>query len=295
MQQLADKTAVVTGGGQGIGRGIALALAREGMRTAILDIEQGAAERTAKEIESAGGRAIGLRVDVTNERSLADAATSVVRAFGPVHVLTNNAGVSAPQGPIADKTDADWQWVFSVNLFGIVKAVQAFLPGMRAHSRSHSRDHSESQGQGGHIVNTSSMAGLIAVPELEVGIYTASKYACTAYCEILRAELAPDGIGVSVLCPGLIDTQLAATSARNRPTSFGGPLGVPKAMPEQMRKVAMQPEEVGPIVVRGIRANRLHILTHPEMSIPLVTARFDAIRKDAEGELADRQRGPARS
>ncbi len=295
MQQLADKTAVVTGGGQGIGRGIALALAREGMRTAILDIEQGAAERTAKEIESAGGRAIGLRVDVTNERSLADAATSVVRAFGPVHVLSNNAGVSAPQGPIADKTDADWQWVFSVNLFGIVKAVQAFLPGMRAHSRSHSRDHSESQGQGGHIVNTSSMAGLIAVPELEVGIYTASKYACTAYCEILRAELAPDGIGVSVLCPGLIDTQLAATSARNRPTSFGGPLGVPKAMPEQMRKVAMQPEEVGPIVVRGIRANRLHILTHPEMSIPLVTARFDAIRKDAEGELADRQRGPARS
>ncbi len=295
MQQLADKTAVVTGGGQGIGRGIALALAREGMRTAILDIEQGAAERTAKEIESAGGRAIGLRVDVTNERSLADAATSVVRAFGPIHVLSNNAGVSAPQGPIADKTDADWQWVFSVNLFGIVKAVQAFLPGMRAHSRSHSRDHSESQGQGGHIVNTSSMAGLIAVPELQVGVYTASKYACTAYCEILRAELAPDGIGVSVLCPGLIDTQLAATSARNRPTSFGGPLGVPKAMPEEMRKVAMQPEEVGPIVVRGIRANRLHILTHPEMSIPLVTARFDAIRKDAEGELADRQRGPARS
>ena len=283
MQQLADKTAVVTGGGQGIGRGIALALAREGMRTAILDIEQDAAERTAKEIESAGGRAIGLQVDVTNERSLADAATSVVRALGPVHVLSNNAGVSAPQGPIADKADADWQWVFSVNLFGIVKAVQAFLPGMRAHH------------QGGHIVNTSSMAGLIAVPELQVGVYTASKYACTAYCEILRAELAPEGIGVSVLCPGLIDTQLAATSARNRPTSFGGPLGVPKAMPEEMRKFAMQPEEVGPIVVRGIRANRLHILTHPELSIPLVTARFDAIRKDAESELADRQRGPARS
>jgi NAD(P)-dependent dehydrogenase (short-subunit alcohol dehydrogenase family) len=278
MQELRDKTAVVTGGGQGIGRGIALALAREGMRTAILDIERDAAERTAKEVEAAGGRAIGLQVDVTSERSLADAAAAVEKAFGPVHVLSNNAGVSAPQGPISDKTDADWQWVFSVNLFGIVKAVQAFLPGMRAH------------GQGGHIVNTSSMAGLVAVPELQVGVYTASKYACTGYCEILRAELAPEGIGVSVLCPGLIDTQLSATSARNRPASFGGPLAVPKPMPDEMRKVAMQPEDVGPIVVRGIRANRLHILTHPEMSVPLVEARVATIRKDAEGELRDRAR-----
>ena len=196
MQQLADKTAVVTGGGQGIGRGIALALAREGMRTAILDIELDAAERTTKEIESAGGRAIALQVDVTRERSLADAAAAVAKAFGPVHVLSNNAGVSAPQGPIADKTDKDWQWVFSVNLFGIVKAVQAFLPGMRARTRGHARGHALGQGEGGHIVNTSSMAGLIAVPELQVGVYTASKYACTAYCEILRAELAPEGIGV---------------------------------------------------------------------------------------------------
>lgn len=278
MEILAGRTAVVTGGGQGIGRGIALALADAGMHVAVLDIEADAADRTAKEIEARGVRSLGRRVDVTNERSLADAAAAIASALGAVHVLSNNAGVSAPQGKIADKTDADWQWVFSVNLFGIVKAVQAFLPGMKAHR------------QGGHIVNTSSMAGLIAVPELEVGVYTASKYACTAYCEILRAELAPEGIGVSVLCPGLIDTNLSATSARNRPATFGGPLAVPPPMPEAMRKVAMQPEEVGPIVVRGIRANRLHILTHPEMSIPMVEARFAQIRKDAEGELADRGR-----
>lgn len=278
MENLAGRTAVVTGGGQGIGRGIALALADAGMHVAVLDIEADAADRTAKEIASRGVHSLGRRVDVTSERSLADAAAAIASALGPVHVLSNNAGVSAPQGKIADKTDADWQWVFSVNLFGIVKAVQAFLPGMRAH------------GDGGQIVNTSSMAGLIAVPELEVGIYTASKYACTAYCEILRAELAPEGIGVSVLCPGLIDTNLSATSARNRPTTFGGPLAVPPPMPEAMRRAAMQPEAVGPIVVRGIRANRLHILTHPEMSIPLVDARFAQIRKDAEGELADRAR-----
>jgi len=295
MQQLADKTAVVVGGGQGIGRGIALALAAEGMRVGVLDIEADAAERTAAEIGASGIRSFARRVDVTDERSLADAAAAVEAELGPVHVLSNNAGVSAPQGPIADKSDKDWQWVFSVNLFGIVKTVQAFLPGMRARLRADPGSASRGPGQGGHIVNTSSMAGLIAVPELQVGVYTASKYACTAYCEILRAELAPEGIGVSVLCPGLIDTQLAATSARNRPSAYGGPLAVPGPMPEEMRRTAMQPEEVGPIVVRGIKANRLHILTHPEMSVPLVEARFAAIRSDAEGERRDRDAAAPRT
>lgn len=149
MEQLADKTAVVIGGAQGIGRGIALALADEQMDVAILDIEADAAARTAKELEARGVRSLAARVDVTDERSLAAAAAEVTERLGPVQLLSNNAGVSAPQGPITEKSDADWQWVFSVNLFGIVKAVQAFLPGMRAH------------GRGGHIVNTSSMAGLV--------------------------------------------------------------------------------------------------------------------------------------
>ncbi|MEZ4330797.1 MAG: SDR family NAD(P)-dependent oxidoreductase [Myxococcota bacterium] len=276
MEQLANETAVVIGGGQGIGRGVALALADERMHVAVLDIEADAAARTAKELEARGVRALALPVDVTDEHALAAAASEVTARLGPVRLLSNHAGVSAPQGPITDKSDADWQWVFSVNLFGIVKAVQAFLPGMRAH------------GRGGHIVNTSSMAGLVSVPALQVGVYTASKYACTAYCEILRAELAPENIGVSVLCPGLIDTELSFTSARNRPARFGGPLPTPAPMPAAMRQTAMQPEDVGPIVVRGIKANRLHILTHPEMSVPLAEARFAAIRADAEGEVRDR-------
>jgi NAD(P)-dependent dehydrogenase (short-subunit alcohol dehydrogenase family) len=276
MQELYGRTAVVVGGGQGIGRGIALALGGEGMRVAVLDLEEEAAQQVASELRGTGVEAFAHDCDVTSEASLAAAAANVERLFGPVHVLSNNAGVSLPQGPLSEKTDADWQWAFSVNLFGIVKSVQAFLPGMRAH------------GEGGHIVNTSSMAGLVAIPDLEVGVYTASKYACNGYCEILRAELAPHGIGVSVLCPGLVDTNLAATSARNRPDRFGGPLPEPEAMPEAMRAHAMAPEAVGPIVVRGIRANRSHILTHPAIAIPLVSARFEAIRKDGEDELADR-------
>ena len=254
MQDLAGRTAVVTGGGQGIGRAIALALAEAGMRVAVLDIEADAAERTAGELEARGTRSFARRVDVTDERSLADAAAAVSRALGPVHVLSNNAGVSAPQGPIAGKTDADWQWVFSVNLFGIVKAVQAFLPGMRAH------------GEGGHIVNTSSMAGLIAVPELQVGVYTASKYACTAYCEILRAKLATEGIGVSVLCPGFVNTNIY-DSGRNRQAEYGESDITPtpegeqrRAMLNAMREQMMQPAEIGELVFEAVRTRNLYIV-----------------------------------
>ena len=275
MQELAGRNAVVVGGGQGIGRGIALALAREGMDVAILDIEADAAERTADEIAAIGVRSVGIRADVTNLDYLAAAARDVTDALGPVHVLSNNAGVVIPQGPIAENTPAEWQWVFSVNLFGIVNCVQTFLPGMLAH------------GRGGHIVNTSSMAGLLAIRELEVGVYTASKYACNGYTDILRGELADQGIGVSVLCPGLIGTDLSLTSARNRPARFGGPTTA-APMAEDMKAEAMTPEQVGPIVVRGIKANRATILTHPELAIPMTEARFAGIRADGEAELAER-------
>ncbi len=276
MQELSGRNAVVVGGGQGIGRGIALALAREGMDVAVLDIEADAAERTAKEVAQIGVRSIGVQADVTNRDYLAAAARDVTHALGPVHVLSNNAGVSAPQGPITEKTDADWQWVFSVNLFGIVNAVQTFLPGMLAH------------GRGGHIVNTSSTAGLVAIGDLQVGIYTASKYACNGYSEILRGELADHGIGVSVLCPGLIATDLSQTSARNRPARFGGPAPTPPPMSDDMKAQAMAPEDVGPIVVRGIKANRGTILTHPELVVPMAEARAAAIRGDGEAEIAER-------
>ena len=205
-------------------------------------------------------RAVGLRADVTNTDYLNAAAREVTNLLGPVHVLSNNAGVVVPQGPITEKREADWRFVFEVNLFGIVNCVQAFLPQMRAH------------GRGGHIVNTSSTAGLVAIHELEVGIYTASKYACNGYTEILRGELAGENIGVSVLCPGLI----------------AGPSEAPPPMPDEMAAQAMAPEDVGPIVVRGIKANRLTILTHPEIVEPLTQARFDAIRADARAENDER-------
>jgi len=276
MDPLSGKTAVVVGGGQGIGRGIALAFAREGMNVAVLDIEEDAAQSVAAEVQDLGARGFGCRADVTNVDYLNAAAREVTAALGPVHVLSNNAGVVVPQGPITEKKSADWEYIFAVNLFGIVNCVQTFLPAIRAH------------GKGGHIVNTSSAAGLVSIHDLEVGIYTASKYACNGYSEILRGELASENIGVSVLCPGLIATDLSQTSARNRPDRFGGPQEEPPAMADELKAQAMTPEEVGPIVVRGIKANRLTILTHPEMVVPMTEARFAAIKADGEAEAKER-------
>jgi NAD(P)-dependent dehydrogenase (short-subunit alcohol dehydrogenase family) len=271
MERLAGRTAVVTGGGSGIGRGIALALAGEGVHVAVADIEPQAAEGVAAEVRACGVRSLAAPSDVTRPESLRGLAARVERILGSVHVLVNCAGVVHERGTLAERTDDDWLWVFSVNLHGVVRSVQVFLPALRAH------------GDEAHIVNTASMAGLVAVPDLGIGIYTASKYACVGYSEILRQELAPLGIGVSVLCPGMVESNLARTSARNRPAEYGGPLAEPGETPADVRAQMMPAEECGRIVVRGIRENRLHILTHPGTR-PLVEARFRQILADYDAE-----------
>lgn len=281
MQDLSGRVAFVTGGGSGIGRGIALGLAREGMAVAVGDISEESAASVAEEVRELGAPALGLRCDVTDAESLAHGAETAHSQLGRVRLLSNNAGTSIPQGPLGLKTREDWDWGFSVNLFGIVASVQTFAPMMRTTL--------ETEGGEAHIVNTASMAALLVLPDLQVGVYTAAKHACLAYTEGLRAELAGQGIGVSVLCPGLVDTPLASTSARNRPERFGGPFEIEGGMPEEMRAAAMRPEEVGPIVVRGVRENRLHILTHPEVR-PLLRERFEALMRDCDAEEA-RARG----
>jgi NAD(P)-dependent dehydrogenase (short-subunit alcohol dehydrogenase family) len=277
------RTAVVTGAGSGIGRGIALALAGEGMNVAVLDIQTANAEAAAHEIEASGVKAIALGCDVTSEDALADAARAATAAFGGVHVLSNNAGVIIPPGPIEGTCQADWDFVFSVNLFGIIKSVRAFLPALRSHD------------EGGHIVNTASMAGLVSIPDLQVSVYGASKYACVAYSEYLRAELAPEGIGVSVLCPGMVESNLSSTSAANRPAALGSQAAPDSPGPRRENAPpgahVISGEECGRIVVGGIRDNRLHIVTHPE-SLPLLERRFAQLRADCAAETAaQRERG----
>ena len=283
MDDLNGRVAVVTGGGSGIGRGIALTLGAEGMTVAVADVRRSSAEAVAAEIESAGGGAFAIGLDVTSVESLAAAAKEVAARAAGVNLLCANAGVLARIGPLVDHTVEDWEYTLSVNVMGIVKTVAAFLPALRESAPE------------AHIVTTASLGGLVSDVRAPIGAYIASKYACVGYSEMLRAELAGEGIGVSVLCPGVVASNLMATSAENRHDEFGaqpapqlaawaGGAGGASAPPLPVWTMAA--EEVGPIVIRAIRSNRFHVLTHPR-AWPLVEDRFRAMRADFEFASGD--------
>ena len=264
----------MTGGGSGIGRGIALSLAREGMDVAIADIEPDSAQRVSEELSELGVTSMAVQANVTDMDSLHALKEKVLSGFGAVQLLSNNAGVNY-QGLLEDATDDDWNWVMSVNLYGLVRSVRAFLPVLKRE-------------KGSHIINTVSMASLVALDFLHVGVYAASKYAAIVYSETLRGELAPYGIDVSVLCPGMVRSNLAATSARNRPAQFGGPMPIPEPnMTPELEADMIEAEDVGRIVVRALRAGRFYIATHPHTK-PIVEHRFEKILADFDAEARAR-------
>ena len=248
MEQLEGKVAVVTGGGSGIGEGIATACADAGMRVVIADIEADQAERVANALRETGAEAIAVQTDVTDPDALDALADEAYAAFGAVHLLCNNAGVISV-GEIASTTPGDWQWLFGVNLFGVVHGIQAFVPRMRE------------QGGEAHIVNTGSMSSISATRAVEVGVYCATKHAVLGLSETLRNELEDDGIGVSILCPGGVATQLFAAD-RNLPDELRGRVTPP--VQERREVERMQPRDVGELVVQAVRDNRFWIITHPE-------------------------------
>jgi NAD(P)-dependent dehydrogenase (short-subunit alcohol dehydrogenase family) len=195
--------------------------------------------------------------------ALADAAT---REFGAVHVLSNCAGV-IELVPAIEASDDDWRYVLEVNVMGTVKGCRVFAPRMIE------------QGEG-HIVNTSSMAGLVADAVPMLSLYTASKHAVLGLCDTLRGELEPQNVRVSCLCPGLVEGNLGTTSARNRPNRFGGP-GTPLSGGGEGLPEAMSAELCGKLVVAAVRADRFLILTHPE-AWPMLERRVARFRDDFE-------------
>jgi NAD(P)-dependent dehydrogenase (short-subunit alcohol dehydrogenase family) len=201
VESLRDRVAVVTGGGSGIGRALVDVFAREGARIVVADIEEARAIEAADAVRGRGGHALAARTDVTDLAQVQALADRAFSEFGSVDVLCNNAGV-AIWGSLAEATHRDWQWVLGVNLWGVIHGLEAFLPRMIAGKRR------------GHVVNTASMAGLVATRGL--GIYNTSKYAVVGLSETLAKDLAPHGIGVSVLCPMGVATRIRA-SDRNRP------------------------------------------------------------------------------
>ena len=259
LKELAGKVAVVTGGASGIGKGIAKKLKAEGMQVVIADIEREALERTASEIG-----AIGIVADVSAMEGVEALAYEVRRGFGTVHVVCNNAGVGSG-ARVADMKQADWDWILGVNLLGVIHGARAFLPMLRANP------------DGGHIVNTASMSGFRIVPGL--GGYGVSKFGVMAFSETLAAELAAEGskIGVSVLCPGPVHTNIKA-STRNRPGDLTGALADSdlELSEEGQRLRWLDPIDVGRMVVRAIRRGDLYVITHPEMG-PMVEERHRAI------------------
>jgi NAD(P)-dependent dehydrogenase (short-subunit alcohol dehydrogenase family) len=259
---LEGKVAVVTGGASGIGKGIAEALKNEGVELVIADIEDGALQATAEELG-----ATGIQTDVSSAESVGALATEVVERFGTAHVLVNNAGIG-PMGRIADLTLDDWKWMVGVNLWGVIHGIHAFLPILKGNE------------EGGHIVNTSSMAGLVGMPGL--GSYTLTKYGVLGLTEVLAKELEEDGskVGATVLCPGTIHTNIG-TSSRNRPGDDAGGLHDVDISQEgsevDMSGVRwMIPIEVGTIVVDCIKSGELYALTHPDWW-DMVEPRFVAI------------------
>ncbi len=247
-KDLRGKTAVVTGGASGMGKGIAKQLIAAGMQVVIADIEDAALQRSAAEMG-----AVGIRTDVSDYDSVRALADAVCRQFGTVHVVCNNAGVG-PLGRIAELTIEDWRWMIGVNLWGVIHGVNAFLPILRGNS------------DGGHIVNTASVGGLITMPGL--GAYAVAKYGVVALSETLAQELAEESsrVGVTVLCPGPTRTNIK-TSSRNRPRSDTG--GALTDIDFEKTEFGanerwLQPEEVGRIVVCAIARGDLYAFTHPE-------------------------------
>ena len=253
--------AVVTGGASGIGRAMALALARDGARVVVADVDEGGMHEVVRQIGARGGEAVALRTDVSDRAQVEALAARAFEVFGGVHVLCNNAGV-VTHGGLQEATHRDWQWVLGVNLWGIIHGVEAFVPRMIA------------QKSGGHIVNTASMAGLIATRGL--GVYNTSKYAVVGLSETLAKDLKPYRIGVSVLCPMGVETQIRA-AARNRPESLRNAQEV-AAEPVELIGRTLTPETVAEMVMAAIRDDRLYIITHDE-GLPPLRRRFERMEQ----------------
>ncbi|MCE9649547.1 MAG: SDR family NAD(P)-dependent oxidoreductase [Parvibaculum sp.] len=263
MQDFQGKTAFVTGGASGIGFAMAKAFGAAGMNVMLADIEREPLEKALEDLRQRQIKAEGVHCDVAERASVEDAAKATVEAFGKVHVVCNNAGVGAG-GPVGTLKPGDWDWTIGVNLMGVVYGVEAFLPLIRAH------------GEGGHFVNTASMAGMISPPGMEP--YCATKFAVVAMSEGWAGQLAPENIGVSVLCPGFVNTRIFESS-RTRQEKFGKAEVVDNEMPSagaQLVKAGINPDIVGACVFEAVRDNDLYIFTHPDMR-PAVEQRFARI------------------
>ena len=245
IDELQGRVAVVTGAGSGIGYALGARFAAEGMRVVLADVNgEGAAAAAGRLTSEFGVETLVVPTDVSSREQVDELAARAVERFGGVHILCNNAGVQMP-GKAWEFTDAEWSWLFGVNVGGVVHGINAFVPGMIA------------RGEPGHVVNTASVAGLVAFPGS--AMYVASKFAVVGLSETLAHDLRAEGasIGVSVLCPGATVSALRENSAALRPGGVAG-REVPLVTHVPRRPAA----EIAAMVVEAVRDDRFWVLTH---------------------------------
>jgi NAD(P)-dependent dehydrogenase (short-subunit alcohol dehydrogenase family) len=268
LDRFEDAVTVVTGGASGIGRAIALDAAARGSHVAVADIHEERLEAAVEELRATGVEAIGVRCDVTSDGDVEALRDAVLDRFGHVDLLCNNAGV-AVLGPPERVPVADWEWILQVNVLGLVRGVQAFVPSMLERGR-------------GHVVNTASVAGTWAYT-WDAAPYITSKFAAYGFSEALARRLHPMGLGVSVLCPGLVLTNLGETAR------FAGVPEEQRAdwsyFPPEMQQ-PVDAAAVGRMVTDAVLSGRFAIFTHPEDE-----ERFGSWRLDIDRSLADAVEG----
>jgi NAD(P)-dependent dehydrogenase (short-subunit alcohol dehydrogenase family) len=265
MRELKGSTAVITGGASGIGFATARSLARQGVKLVLADIEQKRLGEAVAALEADGAEVAGVVTDVADKSSVEKLADHAWSRFGAVHIVFNNAGV-AVFGPTQSMTHADWQWTINVNLWGAIHGVEAFVPRMIE------------QKQGGHVLFRASFAGLVSNRSL--GPYSVTKAAVVSLAECLSKDLRDDGIGVSVLCPMRVTTNIDE-SYRNRPADLGGPNTQTTYVDKESgslegRTLPVAP--VGDMVVDAIHRKALYIITHKETEA-FVDRRFNRIKE----------------
>ncbi len=270
MRDFAGRTAFITGGASGIGLALARALLAEGAKVAIADIRE---DHLASALATLDNTEVaGIKLDVASREGFARAADEAEERLGPVSLLFNNAGINL-FAPIDECTYDDWDWVMGVNLNGVINGVQTFVPRMKARAI------------GGHIVNTASMAGFLSGPG--AGIYTTAKFAVRGLTESLRLSLAKHGIGVSVLCPGLVKSAIHE-SDKVRPAELSDTTqAVDPAFMQRLaslHQAGMEPDEVAARVLEGMRANAMWIFPHPEFRDELAALFAEILEAFPEGE-----------
>jgi NADP-dependent 3-hydroxy acid dehydrogenase YdfG len=275
MKNVEGKTAFITGGASGAGFGMAKVFSENGMKVVIADIRRDSLERAMEKFNN-NPNIHAVELDVTDREAFARAADETERVFGKVHIVCNNAGINLFV-PIEECTYNDW--VMGVNFGGVVNGLQTIIPRIRKH------------GEGGHIVNTASMAAFL--PAASAGIYTAAKFGVRGISEALRLSLYKHNIGVSVFCPGLINSTIYE-SEKVRPATLSSPENTAKnqqfmdKLPE-IHKFGMDPEEVGEKVLAGIKKNSMYIFSHPEFKEEMKEL-FDIALNSLPDEEAPEQR-----